>query len=407
MAKKCVAVVFGGRSAEHDVSVLTGLQAIEAVDQARFDTLPVYVDPQGRWWTGDALLSRKNYPLTDQLRKGLTPLLLDLAAGTAGQAQFITLKSGMMGQKATPLPFDLIVPAIHGSNGEDGTLQGLLEFGDIPYSGSTTLGAAIAMDKLAAKRLARDRDIPVLPEVAIARPSDGQFLDQGELEKSLIAEFGHIEFPLIAKPVSLGSSIGVQRVEDIDGLMAALISIFKLDHRAMVEPCVTPLKEYNVAVRRKADGSLVSSAIERPKTPGEVLDFQGKYLAGNKAGAPKLDGPPSEGMVSLSREINPGCILPEVEQTIRNHAVALFDALDLGGSVRFDFLANADTQEIWFNEANTIPGSFAYFLWEAAEERISFRELMTGMIEEGFSRQRTSLRITDVAAAGAQIFKGA
>ena len=410
MSKKKIAVIFGGRSVEHDVSILTGLQAIEATDNSLFETMPVYIDPEGCWWTGDLLLSRKSYPITKTKQKDLTPLILDLTSAETGQPGFLTLDKGMMGVKPRTIPFDIVVPAIHGSNGEDGSLQGLLAFANIPHTGCRTLGAALTMDKLAAKRLARDTGVNVLPEVAFERPAEGRFLTVEEIEKQIINAFGHLDFPLIAKPVSLGSSIGVTRVEDLDSLLAALLAIFQLDHRAMVEPCVAPLREYNIAVRRTPDGELVCSAIERPKNPSKdinsVLDFQGKYLAGGDAGGPKLDGPPSEGMVSLSRELNPRCLLTDVAGLLRQEAMRLFEAMDLGGSVRFDFLANGDSQEIWFNEANTVPGSFAYFLWEAAENRISFRDLMTDMIAEGFKSHAENRRITNVSAAGAQIFKG-
>lgn len=409
-AQKIIAVVFGGRSVEHDVSILTGLQALEALDAQKYKGFPVYIDPVGRWWTGEALRSRRHYPITPDIMESLTPLLLNTVCQPDGQPCFITWKKSFLGLKQEIIPFDLIVPALHGSNGEDGTLQGYLTLADIPFSGCGTLGAALAMDKLAAKKIARDSGLSVLPELAIPRPEEGSYTDIEQLEKQVISAFGHLEFPLIAKPVSLGSSIGVTRVDTAEELLAALLSIFKLDHRAMIEPCVAPLIEYNVAVRRTPGGTLETSAIERPKTTGAILDFKGKYLASGEPGSPKsgglkIDGPPSEGMVSLSREISPAGLLDQVEQKIRSDAAHLYTTMNLAGSVRFDFLSNAETHEFWFNEANTIPGSFAYFLWESAQNRLSFRDLMTDMIEEGFARHRRSVRATNASAGGASLFR--
>jgi len=404
--KKVIAVVFGGRSVEHDVSILTGLQFIEALDPTRYEGLPVYVDALGQWWTGDALRNRTGYPVTSPNDSGLQQVHLDLAGPASHRPRFSTRQKGMLGEKTSVLEFDLIVPAIHGSNGEDGTLQGLLEFAGIPFAGCRTLGAAATMNKEFAKTAARQHSLNVLPELTVEKPAKGLFLDPEVLGRSLSDALSDDPFPLIVKPSNLGSSVGVSKADDMDGLVASLMTVFRLDKSAIVEPFVPNLVEYNIAVRRAPDGNVQTSAIERPLSKTEVLDFKNKYLAGGTPGGPKLNTGPSEGMASLNRVLDPEELSGAQEAQIRETSTTIFVALDLAGSVRIDFLCNSKTSELWFNEANTIPGSFAYFLWEAAKERVSFLSLTSDMIEEGFRLSSARLGATDASSGGATIFSG-
>ncbi len=401
--KKTVAVIFGGRSVEHDVSILTGLQFLEALDPTLYDGLPLYVDALGQWWTGDALKNRKNYPVS-RSDGDLTQVFLDLAAPATGRPRLATTQKGFFGEKTAYIPFDLMVPAIHGSNGEDGTLQGLLEFAGIPFAGCRPLGAAATMNKEFAKAVARQHGLSILPELTVSKPAKGTFLDPDMLKQSLEGMLGENPFPVIAKPSNLGSSVGVSRANDMDALIAALMAIFRLDRSAIVEPFVPNLVEYNIAVRRNADLLIETSAIERPLSKTDVLDFKNKYLAGGTPGGPKLDTGPSEGMASLNRVLSPEELSDAQETQIRDTASTIFDALDLAGSVRIDFLCNGETGELWFNEANTIPGSFAYFLWEAALTPVSFLKLASDMIDEGFRLSSERLGATDAASGEATIF---
>jgi len=402
--KKVIAVVFGGRSVEHDVSVLTGLQFIEALDPSRYEGLPVYVDPLGQWWTGEALVKRSLYPVDSVKQKKLTQLTLDLAAPANNGPRFLTFQKGLMGEKRGEIYFDLIVPALHGSNGEDGTLQGLLEFAGIPYAGCRTLGAAATMNKVFAKKIARSDDIKVLPDLVLKRPETGKFVDPESLEAALTDAFGAANYPYIVKPCNLGSSIGVSKAVDLDALVAALMTVFRLDSEALIEPFVANLCEYNIAVRRGESGRAVSSAIERPLRDTDLLDFKTKYLAGGKAGGPKLKSGPSEGMVSLNRSLNPAELSDSQERFIRSSAEQLFELTSLAGSVRVDFLCDSKTGELWLNEVNSIPGSFAYFLWEAAATPLSFLALTSLIIEEGFALSTARLGATDTASGGANLF---
>lgn len=401
--KKIVAVIFGGRSVEHDVSVLTGLQFLEALNPLKYEGLAIYVDPLGNWWSGEPLTNRANYPISADTFSKMKRLELDLSAATSGHPQFTYVAKGVLKDTQHSLPFDIAVPAIHGTNGEDGTLQGLLDFAGIPYTGCRVAGAAISMDKYATKNWARSANLTVLPEAYVKKPPTGSFLTDEMLTNLMAQSLKDTTYPYCVKPCNLGSSVGVAKADSFDDVMAALLSIFKMDSEAIIEPFVPNLVEYNVAVRRSADGEILTSDIEKPSSKSSVLDFKNKYLSGAKKG-PKVASNPSEGMASLNRELNPSSLNDKQQILIRETASRIFDGLKLAGSVRLDFLSDSKTGEIWFNEANTIPGSFAYFLWESASVPLSFLDLTNAMIEEGFALSALRMRQTDTAASGSKIF---
>jgi D-alanine-D-alanine ligase len=374
-----VAVFLGGRSPEHDVSVITGLQVLNAIDQERFVAFPVYVDPRGQWFVGEKLAERRNY-LPDARTQGeLTEVTLSL--GEPGRSVLVPKRSGLLGRRS-PLEFDIALPAFHGLFGEDGQMQGLFETANLPYVGMRTLASAVFMDKAATKRLLRGLDIPLLPYAVVSRTAGG--LPSAE---ALEARLSGIGFPCIVKPVHLGSSIGVGKADNMAEVRALLPTIFRLDAQALIEPFVPNLVEYNLAVMR-VGGQLRPSAIERPKRAEELLDFRQKYLSGEGGkGGVKGDAPASQGMLSLTRDIDPP--MPAgLADNLRRWAMAAFEAVDGTGAPRVDFYCNEATGEAWLNEVNPIPGSFAYFLWEAAEPPIRFTALLSLLLDEALARHR-------------------
>ncbi|MGE3784955.1 MAG: D-alanine--D-alanine ligase, partial [Alphaproteobacteria bacterium] len=264
----------------------------------------------------------------------------------------------------------------------DGQIQGLFETANLPYAGMRTLASAVFMDKVATKRLLRGSDIPLLPYAVVARSAGG--LPSAESLTPLLSNIG---FPCIVKPAHLGSSIGVGKADNIEDVRALLPAIFRLDPQAVIEPFVPNLVEYNLAVTRLG-GQTRTSAIEQPKRAEELLDFRQKYLSGGdgKSGT-KGDTPASEGMLSLTRDINPK--LPQgLENSLRRWAVEAFEAVSGTGAPRIDFYCNEATGETWLNEVNPIPGSFAYFLWEAADPPLGFTALLSGLLDEAIARHR-------------------
>lgn len=405
--KKRVAVFFGGRSPEHDVSVVTGLQVLQALDQSRYEGFPVYIAPDGEWLTGDVLRERGNYMLSPASYRQCTPVTLDTAVqdNTGRKGRLLAKKKGVFGGLQVQ-DFDIALPSFHGLYGEDGNIQGLFELADIPYTGMRTMGSSILMDKGATKKFLQALEIPVLPYAVLRRPKEGYLIPKDRI--AAVLKQAKLDFPCIIKPSHLGSSIGVAKVTSVEEVSACLPAIFEYDDAAILEPFVQNLVEYNIAVS-KISGEIKVSAIERPKTKDELLDFKQKYLSGgdnkggNKSGS-KVPGQISQGMLSLTRELNPQ--LPgKAEAHIHEWAERMFDALDGTGAPRIDFIGNSKSGEIWLNEVNPCPGSFGYFLWEAAAQPLLFTELLTGLLEEALAERRKRFLPKDPVPRDARLFK--
>lgn len=394
--KQRIAVIFGGRSPEHDISVVTGLQVLQAVDSDRYEAFPLYVTPQGEWLVGDLLAERGNYLPDRNVRQQLTSVLPDVT--TQGSGILLPRERSLFRQKSATT-FDVALLAFHGTIGEDGQVQGLLETAGVPYTGMRTMAAAVLMNKAATKHMLRDANIPMLPPVVVAKPDQGLIIEPGALR----AVVGNAPFPAVIKPNHLGSSIGVAKVTSVDELAAVLPGIFRLDQSAVLEPFVPNLVEYNVAVSRFGK-DVRTSAIERPKSTQELLDFKQKYLPAGGKTATKTPGQSSQGMLSLTREINPS-LPPDQETKIRQWAKDAFIAVGGTGAPRIDFLADAKTGEIWLNEINPCPGSFGFFLWEAAEPPVLFTHLITHLIEEAFEQHRRGALPGDPTPEEARLFK--
>jgi D-alanine-D-alanine ligase len=322
-----------------------------------------------------------------------------LSLGEPGRGVLLPKRGGLFTRRA-PVEFDVALLAFHGLGGEDGQIQGFFETANLPYTGMRTLASAVLMDKAATKRLLRGLDIPLLPYAVVTRAPAG--LPSAE---AIAAAMGNMGFPCIVKPAHLGSSIGVGKAEDMDEVRALLPAIFRLDRQAIVEPFVPNLAEYNLSVAR-IGGAVRTSAIEKPKRAEELLDFRQKYLSGGGGtkGGVKGDAGDSQGMLSLTREINPA--LPaEFEGDLRRWAAAAFEAVDGTGAPRVDFYCNEATGEVWLNEVNPCPGSFGYFLWEAADPPLRFTALLSLLIEEALARHRDSQLPDDPVPAEARLLR--
>jgi len=378
--KKTIAVVFGGPSQEHDVSVVTASQLMDAVDSRSFDILPVYIDFDNRFLTGPQLREISRFKPKPS---GLQPI----AFSWSDSGPSFELQDGNGGR------VDCVMPVFHGPYGEDGRIQGYFETIGLPVTGFSSINSAIAMRKDATKALVNTQGVNVLPHVAVSEGMSGNAVVIEQIEREL-------GYPAIVKPCHLGSSIGVGVATNKDELVAAIEHVLALDSIALVEPRVDNLVEYNVALRND-NGEIKLSAIETPKSTTDLLDFKEKYLASEDgSGGAKGDFLPSQGMLSLTRDINPD--LPaDTLNTIRQYAIESFRILGCRGAPRIDFLSDRNTGEIWFNEINPIPGSYGFFLWEAAEEPLLFPELIAHLAEEAML---TSLKLfDDPVPAGARL----
>ncbi len=406
--KKTIAVFFGGQSVEHDVSILSGLQFLEAIDDDLYDSFPVYVAPNGCWYIGDALRSRDFYPLDETNAGQLTQVYLGLGERDYRQSRPMLDfdQKGLFGTKHLSKPFDCAVTALHGTNGEDGSFQGMMQFAGIPVAGCQTLSSAATMDKAFTKQILKSFDVPVLGHHLVRRPPKGHHIDDKLALDGMLADLGDNPWPIFVKPRSLGSSVGVSKAENAEDYIAALLKVFRLDEWAIVEPFVPNLVEYNVAVRRE-DGDVFTSVIERPQRASEFLDFSAKYRSGDGKGSKggAKSAPASEGMASLNRVLNPEELTDRQIDIITTSAKKAADALMLSGSVRIDFLCDEKTGDLWLNEINTIPGSFAWYLWVDAQPPMPFTELTTKIIQEGFDLASQRLNDTSAKTGAATIFK--
>jgi D-alanine-D-alanine ligase len=369
-----VAVVFGGSSVEHDVSIITA-QQVMAVLAEQHTVLPIYVAGDGRWWTGDSLKDVGSF--ASQPPTGAAPVELRLG----GRGAFVE-RTGRRLNKERDLDVDVVVNAIHGTGGEDGSLLGALELTGIPYVGRGVAAAAVAMDKHLAKAAVQAAGIDVLDHERIER-------DQWESGADEVVEhvLGTFEGPTFVKPATLGSSVGVQRCATEEDLRDALELVFELDRQAIVEPFATGAIELNCAVIGRPGGELTASEVERPLGSDDGLSFEDKYLRGGgakgKGGSPK--GGKGDGMAAQDRVI-PADVDPTLRAKVQEEAKRAHRALRLAGVVRYDFFVLDDGKRIVLNEPNTVPGSFSFYLFEPLG--ISFADIMDRLLDIAFEESR-------------------
>ena len=312
MKKQNLAVLFGGRSVEHEISVITALQLINVIDVTQYNIIPVYIAQTGRWYVGDKLLEKDFYRRLPNSVKSATEVALLPVAGSKG----LTYLSG----SNDTLPVDIYFLAFHGTFGEDGCIQGMLEMADATYTGCGVLPAALGMNKYQCKIMLKAMGIPVLPAVMIDR-RDAQ-KDLAAVRAEIMSTPGLEQFPLFVKPCNLGSSIGIGVAKDEQTLNACLVNTFRYDSHAIVEPCVKEITEINISVLED-DDEITTSVIEMPVSLSGVLTFEEKYLRDD--GGKKTGGSESQGMASLSRIIDPPDLNPELKQAALGYAKKAFN----------------------------------------------------------------------------------
>jgi D-alanine-D-alanine ligase len=372
-----VAVLFGGPSVEHDVSIISA-QQLMAVMEPRHEPLPVYLARDGRWWTGDALREIGAFGRDEPA--GAEPC--ELRLGRAGAPFAVPGGSRFKGDR--DLQVDAAICAIHGTGGEDGSLLGALELSGVPYVGGGVAAAAVAMDKRLGKLVFEEAGVEVCPHEVIHRR------DWTSDRERALSRAGGQGMPCYVKPASLGSSIGVARVTEPGELEEALELCFELDLTALVEPALDDFVEVNVAILGSRGTDLRASEVEQPVRDAEAaLSFEDKYLrSGGKGGESKGGGAKeggSEGMASADRII-PAPISPAAAEALVAAAKRAHLGLGFFGVVRYDFFLKdpeGGEPRVVLNEANTVPGSFAFYLFEPAG--LPFQDLADSLLEIAFS----------------------
>lgn len=349
-----VGLIIGGKSVEHDISILSGLQVYHALDKNRYDVTMFYLTKDGRFLTGPSLCE------VDTYRKQNFDKTKQIVFYNENNHVFY---KGIKG-KPTATVIDVMIPAVHGEGAEDGTISGLLELLGIPYTCANVLSSSIAQDKVVTKELLKKVNVPMVPFYKVTK--DNYHLVSLD---EIITKLG---LPVIVKPAKLGSSIGIHVCNTKSELNQHLEESFKYGTRTIIEKVINNLHEYNIAIFKQ--GSTIQiSCIEEVFKKSDILSFVDKYEDLGK-------------LSEASNRIIPAIIPPTLETKIRNIGIKVYQTLDMDGVVRIDFLYDEVSQELYFNEINTIPGSFAFYLFEKGD--ISFPSLLDRLIKHAFLRKK-------------------
>ena len=370
-----VGVLFGGRSVENEISVVTALQVVEALDKSRYEAVPIYIAKNGRWYSGPEFLDVKNYRDLPSLLKPRAEVYF---RASYGERTLYRVKGGI---GRGPVRIDVVLPALHGTNCEDGTVQGVLETMGIPYAGCNTFASANGMDKISMKQILRSSGVPVVDFVWF---SDKQ-LDE-DRERCFDAVEKALEYPVIVKPANSGSSVGISPAHNREELAEAVDNAAQFTTRIIVEKMLSRLKEVNCSVLGDYHDCR-ASVCEVPLRSGEILTYKDKYMEGGakggaKSGA-KVGG--SKGMRSTKRELP--ARIPDAETAlVKDLAVKTFRTLACEGVARIDFMIDETDRRVYVNEINTIPGSLSSYLWDYTG--VPFPQVLDTLIERAFARRR-------------------
>ncbi len=369
-----VGVLFGGKSTEHEISIISAIQAINHLDRTKYDVLPIYITKNNEFYTGEGIGDIKNYTKLNDLLKASTRVILVNNGNKVNVVRYPMKKFGnnIMGE------IDVAFPIVHGTNVEDGTLQGYLNMLNIPYVGCDVVSSAVGMDKHVMKTVLKENGIPVLDCLRFTSV-DYDFGTDAIITKTE----EKIGYPVIVKPVNLGSSIGITKASDKEELLSALDTAFSFADVILIERAITSLKEINCAVLGDYTDAQASEC-EEPVNATDILSFEDKYMSGGK-------GSKGSGMANLSRKI-PADITEEKRDEIRKMAVDAFKCLGCNGVTRIDFMIDTATDTVYLNEVNTIPGSLSFYLWEPVG--LPYAKLLDNMINLAFKRQREQSELT-------------
>ena len=352
-----VGVIFGGETVEHEVSIISAVQAMEHMDQNKYEIIPIYISKDRTWYTGKMLMDIDVFRNFDDLKKYAHKCTLV----KKGDMFYLQKTTGLFRRNITDI--DIAFPIVHGNNVEDGTLAGLLDSIGIPYVGSNVLGSALGQDKVVMKQVFKSMDLPVVDYTWFY---DSDYADTPD---DIIHRIDALGYPVIVKPAKLGSSVGITYVKEPTNIRSAIEEAIQFDNKIIVEKAVLNLVEVNCSVLGNY-AYQKTSAIEEVKGKTDFLTYQDKYLGSGKT---KGKGVKSKGMASASRII-PARIDTKTEEDVRNYACEAFKALNLSGICRIDFLIDKETRQVYINEPNTIPGSLAFYLWEPIGK--SYTELL-------------------------------
>ena len=369
-------VFFGGPSVEHEVSVITAMQAIQAMDPQRYEVIPVYTTKSGELYTGAHLAQLESYRNIPEALKQAQKVVLQ----KEGKDVVLMLAKQKRFGSSIVTVLDVALPIYHGTGGEDGVMQAHFERLGLPYTGPDVTSRAIGMDKWASKAMFQLHGVPCVEGVKVTQ---SQYFTDPEAAAQTIEKA--VGYPAIIKPYNLGSSVGIHKCRDRASLLEGLEDAFLYSQAVLAERAVQNLREINCAVLGDSEEAR-ASVCEEPLNATDILTYADKYQSGGKTGKTGAkSGGGSKGMQSLARVV-PADLSPEMTEKVQQLAIDAFRAIGACGCSRIDFLLDNQTGELFANEINTIPGSLAFYLWE--KSGLTFSQLMDEMIRLALKRQR-------------------
>lgn len=354
-------VIFGGPTVEHEVSIISAVQAMNNLDKEKYDVYPIYITKDRTWYCGKMLMDIDIYRDFETLKRYASKVTLYNNNGL-----FKLQSNGFF--KKTVADLDVVLPIVHGNNMEDGTLQGYLELVGVPYVGSGVLGSSLGQDKVVMKQVFASAGIPIVDYTWFY---DCEYYED---KNSVIEKVNKLGYPVIVKPATLGSSVGITFVKTQEGLEKAISEAINYDIKVVVEKAVENLVEVNCSVLGNYENQ-TASILEEVMSTAEFLTYQDKYIGGGKGS--KTKGVGSKGMASASRII-PARLDDKVTKKVQDYAKEVFKILNLSGVCRIDFLIDSKTNKVYVNEPNTIPGSLSFYLWDKTDK--TYPELLDEMI---------------------------
>ena len=371
--KTRVAMFFGGKSVEHEVSVISGIQAYLAMDTEKYDVTPVYMTKKNEMYVGENIGKIESYKDINGLLAASTRVIM---INEDDKVKLVSYPPKKLG-KNTVIDIDVAFPVVHGTNVEDGAFQGYLKTMGLPFAGCDVTASAVGMDKYIMKMILKEADVPVLDAKLYT------LSDYAEIESLLDNVEKELGYPVIVKPVNLGSSVGISVAKDRVSLTASIDDAFRYATKVLVEHAITNLREINCSVLGD-ENEAEASECEEPLHSKDILSYADKYESNAKGGG-------SKGMAGVSRKI-PAELSPDERENVRSMAVRAFKALGCSGVSRIDFMIDEDNGKLYFNEINTIPGSLAFYLWEPIG--VPYSELLDRCIKLAMKRKRTEDNLT-------------
>lgn len=354
-----IAVAFGGKSVEHEISVLSAIQVMSAISDD-YEIFPLYIAKDGRMFCEEELKSLDTFSNIEQFtlqHQSVTLVRRDANVYLVPARKHFFEKERRV---------DLVIPVLHGTNGEDGSFQGYVQTLGIPYTGCNVLAGAIGQDKVIMKQILQDSGLRVVPWFYWSRKE--------KMEEDFFKKAQRLGYPLVVKPANLGSSIGIKVVNNDSELHVAMMDAYEYDHKVLIEKKIEPLREINISLLGDEE-HCICSMLEEVLKQDDILSFENKYI-GKHA---------NKGMINTSRKL-PADISEEQIEEIQRMAKEAFYALNASGVVRIDFLMQKDSEVVYINEINSIPGSLSYYLWQ--KDQMNFTMLIEELIQLAFKRKR-------------------